>query len=221
MQYITNGFLGYLLYRVWAYFDGHGSRQVIAFPMTNFSSAAIIYWFTIALDLSQILSFFGSLYGGNATGMSRLDLIIMNNRPLTNTDDDEMSPPSLAEGMKLFTVFQVAFILATFQKYYLFKNYIELLQYKKAVAKCKEEYHEMLSEYRLRLVRPGSMRSLHLIMTEGMLFQFWTLFVFYAVSAMIFGSMFESTRLFVGGVYVLFELAIEFFDPSLCWYERR
>lgn len=65
------------------------------------------------------------------------------------------------------------------------------------------------------------MRDLKLVMSEGVLFQCWTFFFFYATLATIFGSMFENKRLFICGLYVMFDLAIEFMDFALCWYERR
>lgn len=99
---------------------------------------------------------------------------------------------TLPDAFKVLVIFQVATILAAFHKYYEFKNFVELLQYKKALAKCKEDFHERISTYRLNLVRPGSMRELKLLMSEGILFQCWNFFFLYSALATMFGSMFQN-----------------------------
>ena len=41
-----------------------------------------------------------------------------------------------------------------FQKYYEFKDFVELLPYKKALDQSKESFHDMLNNYRIALLRP-------------------------------------------------------------------
>lgn len=51
VHYVANMFIGYLLYRFWAYFEG--KKRLIAvsvFPFSNFSSAAIMLFVTLFMD---------------------------------------------------------------------------------------------------------------------------------------------------------------------------
>ena len=52
-------------------------------------------------------------------------------------------------------IFQISYVLAAFQKYYEFKNFVELLPYKKALEKSKESFYEIVMSYRSELLRPG------------------------------------------------------------------
>jgi len=188
VHYIANMLIGYLLYRVWAYFEGKkGLILVSVFPFSNFSSAAILFWFTLILDASQVYNFLVSLFEPGS-GLSRLDLIMLN---YFEYDGVRQPNPNLymtlVEAHKVLLVFQIAALCAVFQKYYEFKNFVELSQYKKAVAKCKETYHKNIVHYRLNLVRPGKMRDFKVLMAEGVLFQSWMLLFFIAVLFAIFG----------------------------------
>lgn len=55
-------------------------------------------------------------------------------------------------------IFKISCVLAAFQKYYEFKNFIELLPYKKAVEKSKDGFYEMINTYRSELLKrsPGA-----------------------------------------------------------------
>lgn len=79
VYYVANSLIGYLLYRVWAYFVGKGSKQLAVFPFSNFSSAAILFWFTLALDMPQIYTYLLSI-NVNGKQLCRQDLIDLNNR---------------------------------------------------------------------------------------------------------------------------------------------
>ena len=50
-------------------------------------------------------------------------------------------------------IFQISCVLAAFQKYYEFKNFVELLPYKKAIEKSKEGFQEMIGTYRAELLK--------------------------------------------------------------------
>lgn len=50
-------------------------------------------------------------------------------------------------------IFQISCVLAAFQKYYEFKNFVELLPYKKAIEKSKEGFQEMICTYRAELLK--------------------------------------------------------------------
>jgi len=72
-------FIGYLLYRIWAYFEGKkGIISVSVFPFSNFSSAAIMFYVTLFMDWTQIYYFLVYLIEPNK-GLSRSDLIMLNN----------------------------------------------------------------------------------------------------------------------------------------------
>ena len=47
-------------------------------------------------------------------------------------------------------------MLAAFQKYYEFKNFVELLPYKKAIEKSKDGFFEMINTYRSELLKRHS-----------------------------------------------------------------
>lgn len=142
-------------------------------------------------------------------------------------------------------------MLAAFQKYYEFKNFVELLPYKKALDQSKDSFHEMVSSYRIALLRPS--RRGALLKDSGMtipapmvpvsaapkaasnppkegeetpeesarLFRTWQILFFCGLIMAIFGVMIENCRLLLCGYYVTFELAYEMIDAGMSWTERR
>ena len=52
---------------------------------------------------------------------------------------------------------QVCSVLYTFHKYYEYKDFVELLQFKKAVYSAKESYNSAMIRYRAALNRPGQL----------------------------------------------------------------
>ena len=144
---------------------------------------------------------------------------------------------------KIMIIFQISCVLAAFHKYYEFKNFVELLPYKKAIEKCKESFNEMICTYRAELVRrlpfntSNSCKKVNKaeeismntktesdqkVLTKPFILQIcWQVLFFLSLMMSIFGAMFENQRLLVCGYYAMFELACEMIDAGMSWMERR
>lgn len=162
VYYICYVLLGYLMYRVWAYaLSLKNTRAIRCFPFANFSSATFIFLFTLMSEMPQVYQFLLSLLD-SGSGMSRLDCITVNYvRQATAEQLKQRSQISTEEinaiessdyTHQILLIFQISGVLAAFQKYYEFKNFVELLQYKRAIEKCKEDFYEMINTYRAELL---------------------------------------------------------------------
>ena len=54
--------------------------------------------------------------------------------------DVRLTLGSIVDSHQIMIIFQISCVLAAFQKYYEFKNFVELLPYKKAIEKSKEGF---------------------------------------------------------------------------------
>jgi len=81
--FVCNILQGYLGYRVWAYIhhrtNERGANPFWCFPFVNFSSAAVLFFFTLIGEGGQICNFVLSLYDETA-GLQRLDIISLNDK---------------------------------------------------------------------------------------------------------------------------------------------
>ena len=127
----------------------------------------------------------------------------------------------MLETHRIFIVVQVAWVLSAYQKYCEFKDFTELLEYKRAIEQAKESFHKSIFNYRIELVRPGKMRKQGLFNWKGAIFVAWSSLFFVGIMSATFGSMLENERLILCGCYVMFDLAYESVDAGMCWLERR